>query len=280
MNQNVITMILKNGNPTGIIQANVDEWIGVSYKIPRNKVKEAKELKSIDNSGVYILFGIDEETGDNRAYIGETEDIYSRLLQHYKLKEFWTECIVFISQDNSLNKSHIKYIENKLYEKACKIRRYKIENDNRPTKSSLDDADKIRAIKFYEKIKMLTSMYGYRVFDEIIDKENKIEEKNILYLTNNKIQYAKGIITDEGFVILKGSKLKEGISENISSSLLNFTERERSSNDIVNGEFIRDHLCSSPSMAGVIILGRNCNGYDKWKNRNGKKLRDIVGEKL
>ena len=280
MNQNVITMILKNGNPTGIIQANVDEWIGVSYKIPRNKVKEAKELKSIDNSGVYILFGIDEETGDNRAYIGETEDIYSRLLQHYKLKEFWTECIVFISQDNSLNKAHIKYIENKLYEKACKIRRYKIENDNRPTKSSLDDADKIRAIKFYEKIKMLTSMYGYRVFDEIVDKENKIEEEKILYLTNNKIQYAKGIITDEGFVILKDSRLKEGISESISPSLLNFTERERSSNDIVNGKFIRDHLCSSPSMAGVIILGRNCNGYDKWKNKNGKKLRDIAGEKL
>lgn len=278
MNQNVITMILKNGNPTGIIQANVDEWIGVSYKIPRNKIKEAKELKNIDNSGVYILFGIDEETGENRAYIGEAEDIYSRLLQHYKLKEFWTECIVFISQDNSLNKAHIKYIENKLYEKAYKTERYKIENDNRPTKSSLDDADEIRAIKFYEKIKMLTSMYGYRIFDEIVDKENKIEEDKILYLTNNKIQYAKGIITDEGFVILKGSRIKEGISTSISPSLLNFAERERDSNDIINGEFVRNHLCSSPSMAGVVILGRNCNGYDEWKNENGKKLRDIVCE--
>ena len=278
MNQNVITMILKNGNPTGIIQANVDEWIGVSYKIPRNKIKEAKELKNIDNSGVYILFGIDEETGENRAYIGEAEDIYSRLLQHYKLKEFWTECIVFISQDNSLNKAHIKYIENKLYEKAYKTERYKIENDNRPTKSSLDNADEIRAMKFYEKIKMLTSMYGYRIFDEIVDKENKIEEDKILYLTNNKIQYAKGIITDEGFVILKGSRIKEGISTSISPSLLNFAERERDSNDIINGEFVRNHLCSSPSMAGVVILGRNCNGYDEWKNENGKKLRDIVGE--
>ena len=61
MEQNVITMILKNGTPTGIIQANIDEWIGVSYKIPRNKIKEAKELKNIENSGVYILFGIDEK---------------------------------------------------------------------------------------------------------------------------------------------------------------------------------------------------------------------------
>ena len=121
-------------------------------------------------------------------------------------------------------------------------------------------------------------MYGYRIFDEIVDIENKIEEDKILYLTNNKIQYAKGIITDEGFVILKGSRIKEGISTSISPSLLNFAERERDSNDIINGEFVRNHLCSSPSMAGVVILGRNCNGYDEWKNENGKKLRDIVGE--
>ena len=117
MNQNVITMILKNGTPTGIIQANLDEWIGVSYKIPRNKIKEAKELKSINNTGVYILLGIDEKTGENRAYIGEAEDIYTRLLQHNKNKEFWRECLVFVSQDNSLNKAHIKFIENELYVK-------------------------------------------------------------------------------------------------------------------------------------------------------------------
>lgn len=42
MNQNVVTMILKNGTATGIIQCNLDEWIGVSYKIPRSKMIEAK----------------------------------------------------------------------------------------------------------------------------------------------------------------------------------------------------------------------------------------------
>ena len=275
MNQNVITMILKNGTPTGIIQANVDEWIGVSYKIPRNKIKEAKELKCIDNTGVYILFGIDEKTGEKRAYVGEAEDIYIRLLQHNKNKEFWTECAVFISQDNSLNKAHIKYIENKLYIKATEISRYKIENDTKPTKSSLDDADEIRSIKFLEKIQLLTSLYGYHMFDEIVNKRHK---DNILYLTNNKIEYARGIITDEGFVILKGSKIRERISEGISPSLLNFVERERKSEDIVDGEFIKDHLCSSPSMAGVIVLGRNCSGYSEWKNKDGTNLREIINK--
>lgn len=69
MNQNVVTMILKNGNATGIIQCNLDEWIGVSYKIPRSKIKEAKELKGINNTGVYILFGVDETTGENELIL-------------------------------------------------------------------------------------------------------------------------------------------------------------------------------------------------------------------
>lgn len=276
MNQNVITMILKNGTTTGIVQSNLDEWIGVSYRIPRTKLKEAKELKGIDNTGVYILFGTDEDTGKNRAYIGEAEDIYKRLIQHNKSKEFWRECTIFVSQDNSLNKAHIKFIENKLYLKANQVGRYVIENDTKPTKTTLDGADEIRVIKFYEKIKMLTSIYGYPIFDDIVSKEKIEEQKNILYLTNNKITYAKGIMTDEGFVILKGSKIKEGISEGISLSLLKFAERERNSEDIINGEFVNDHLCSSPSMAGVIILGRNCSGYEEWKNKDGKKLKDII----
>ncbi len=276
MNQNVITMILKNGTTTGIVQSNLDEWIGVSYRIPRTKLKEAKELKGIDNTGVYILFGTDEDTGKNRAYIGEAEDIYKRLIQHNKSKEFWRECTIFVSQDNSLNKAHIKFIENELYLKANQVGRYVIENDTKPTKTTLDGADEIRAIKFYEKIKMLTSIYGYPIFDDIVSKEKIEEQKNILYLTNNKITYAKGIMTDEGFVILKGSKIKEGISEGISLSLLKFAERERNSEDIINGEFVNDHLCSSPSMAGVIILGRNCSGYEEWKNKDGKKLKDII----
>lgn len=278
MNQNVITMILKNGTPTGIIQANLDEWIGVSYKIPRNKIKEAKELKSINNTGVYILLGIDEKTGENRAYIGEAEDIYTRLLQHNKNKEFWRECLVFVSQDNSLNKAHIKFIENELYVKANNVSRYMIENNSKPTKSTLDGADEIRAIKFYEKIMLLTSIYGYHIFDEILSEEYKNNDRDLLYLTNNNIEYARGILTDEGFVILKGSKIKDKIANSLSPSLVKYAEKERNSQDIQNGIFIRNHLCSTPSMAAVIILGRNSNGYNEWKNKEGRKLKEIIRE--
>ena len=40
--------------------------------------------------------------------------------------------------------------------------------------------------------------------------------------------------------------------------------------------FVNNHLCSTPSMASVIILGRNSNGYSEWKNKEGIKLKDLI----
>lgn len=111
--------------------------------------------------------------------------------------------------------------------------------------------------------------------EELVGTEEKIEQ-NIFYLKNNGIEYAKGKFTNKGFVILKGSKIKNGIYESLSKSLVNFVERERKSICIQNGEFIDDYLCTTPTMAAVLILGRNSNGYTEWKNIEGKMLGEIM----
>lgn len=111
--------------------------------------------------------------------------------------------------------------------------------------------------------------------EELVGTEEKIED-NIFYLKNNGIEYAKGKFTNKGFVILKGSKIKNGIYESLSKSLVNFVERERKSNCIQDGKFINDYLCTTPTMAAVLILGRNSNGYTEWKNKAGKTLGDII----
>ena len=48
-----------------------------------------------------------------------------------------------------------------------------------------------------------------------------------MYLTNNGIEYAKGMVTDEGFVVLKGSKIKEGISLQLISYMMAFMENKK-----------------------------------------------------
>lgn len=274
MNKQVLQFIIEENNPTGIIECTIDDWFGISYKIPRNKLKEASQLKYINNTGVYVLFGDDESTAEKIAYIGEAEDIYNRLYQHNKNKDFWSECIVFVSKDNSLNKAHIKYIEHELYEIGKNANRYTIKNESNPTKSSLSNADEIRAEKFISKIKIITNMFGYKLFIKLVNEDNKIDKT--LYLINNGIEYAKGMVTDEGFVVFKGSKIKVGIYDSLSKSLYNFCEKERNSSDVVDNVYINDHLFSSPSMAAIAILGRNSNGYNEWKNKKNISLKKII----
>lgn len=276
MNQNVITMILRNGMPTGIVQCNLDEWIGVSYKIPRNRLNESKELKNIENTGVYILFGVDEETGENRAYIGEAENIYKRLLQHNKTKDFWNDCLVFVSQNNSLNKAHIKFIENMLYTKAKEVERFIIDNDTEPTKSSLDGADEIRAVKFYEKIVLLTSVYGYRIFDKILTQQ-EVKEEEIYYINSIGLK-ASGAQSEEGFIVFKGSQSSEEFKKASSQSLRNKWNELRNQKIVDQGVFLKDIIFSSPSTAAAMVLGRNSNGLTQWKNKDGKTLKENMNK--
>ena len=276
METSVITMILRNGMPTGIVQCNLDEWIGVSYKIPRNRLNESKELKNIENTGVYILFGVDEETGENRAYIGEAENIYKRLLQHNKTKDFWNDFLVFVSQNNSLNKAHIKFIENMLYTKAKEVERFIIDNDTEPTKSSLDGADEIRAVKFYEKIVLLTSVYGYRIFDKILTQQ-EVKEEEIYYINSIGLK-ASGAQSEEGFIVFKGSQSSEEFKKASSQSLRNKWNELRNQKIVDQGVFLKDIIFSSPSTAAAMVLGRNSNGLTQWKNRDGKTLKENMNK--
>lgn len=38
---------------------------------------------------------------------------------------------------------------------------------------------------------------------------------------------------------------------------------------------MQDFLCSSPSTAAAVVLGRPANGWIEWKDENGKTLNDV-----
>lgn len=39
--------------------------------------------------------------------------------------------------------------------------------------------------------------------------------------------------------------------------------------------FTRDHLCASPSMAAIALMGRSANGWTEWRNPHGKTLDEM-----
>lgn len=141
MRGKTIRQFLLDGVPDGRWISELSNWTGKAYKIPRTYVNLCADREELNHTGVYFLFGQSDEDEMPQVYIGEAENIMSRIRQHLSEKDFWTECVAFISKDNNLNKAHIKYLENHLYCLAKQTKRYDILNSNTPTESSISEMD-------------------------------------------------------------------------------------------------------------------------------------------
>lgn len=168
-----ITLFLMDGSAEGRISCELSNWNGKAYRLPRAYVRQCADRNDMDNAGVYILFGKSDNTDkEGLAYIGEADGILKRLTQHLSQKDFWNDVIVFISKDNNLNKAHIKYIEHRLYEDADKVGRYKLENSNTPTRSTISEPDEAEMEEFIANIKLLIGTLGFKIFDPLLSESN------------------------------------------------------------------------------------------------------------
>ena len=276
-----VKFYLIDGTPNGAMTCELSNWIGKAYKIPRTFVKDYQNRDELRSPGIYMLFGKDTEDPEkDMAYIGEAEDIIVRLKQHIAGKEFWNDSVAVISKDNNLNKAHIKYLEKRLYEIAIKADRYKIENAVIPTGASLSEPDTAEMNEFCYNIKMLISMLGYKVFEEIQTLYQN--EDKTFYIKATRGADARGQLTSEGFLVLKNSKIAV---ETVNSFPKTYEKLRNDliSNGIVgnkNGElvFLKDYLFSSSSAAAIIVMGRSANGLTEWKLKSGKTLKEYEKE--
>ena len=162
-----IRIFLIDGNPNGRMTCELSNWTGKAYKIPNIEIKNCNDREDLKSPGVYLLLGKNED-GKGLVYIGEAENILTRLNQHVSGKDFWTETIAFISKDKNLNKAHIKYLENRLFDIAKSVDRYDIHNENKPTQSSISELDQAEMEEFIENIKLLTNTLGHKVWGKNI----------------------------------------------------------------------------------------------------------------
>ena len=110
-----------DGDASGRIKCTLANWTGVAYKIPRTGIEKCKNREDLKWSGVYFLFGVSDDTGENIAYIGQAgirkngEGILYRLMEHKRNpdKDYWTEAVVFTTSNNSFGPTEISYLENK-----------------------------------------------------------------------------------------------------------------------------------------------------------------------
>ena len=259
------------------MSCELSNWSGKAYKIPRIKIKDCTDREDLISTGVYLLFGKDDD-GKDQVYIGEAESILKRLNQHLTQKDFWNEAIIFISKDENLNKAHIKYLENRLHDIAKSASRYKVDNSNTPTQSSISESDRAEMEEFIDYIKMLVNTLGHKVFEEKREFKPK-QKQETFFIKAARGADGQGEPTSDGFVVFKGSKAAGSTVNSITQNFVTLRQKLIDESVLTNKgeyfEFSDDYIFSSPSTAASIVLGRNANGLTEWKLSTGKTLKEF-----
>lgn len=244
----------------------------------------AEHSAELNKPALYILVNRDKR----QLYVGETDDSIKRLRNH-EAKDFWTEAIVFHSTGDTLSTTEVRWLEAKTYEALKELGYYDLsENKVAPQQPPLKRNQIYTLEPIFEEAKNYICAAGFDIF---LKSKNEQKEELTQTATAEHIFYCKhkeskamGYLIEESkeFVILAGSELRSGIRPSLQPSLVGKRAQFIAEQcDTIGGRSIlrANYAASSPSIAGALILGRNTNGWTKWKDADGKTLDQVYRKK-
>ena len=267
-----IQIFLPDGSPTSIREAEVTNRLVKAILFPRNKMKEVVKREGVHHTGIYFLFGYKEDGNTPLVYIGEGEECFKRIKNHNRSKDFWTHAIVVTTKTNEWTKTDAKFLEHYCLEKAEKIGRYKTDNDTGSKQPSLSESRIYDLLDNFETLKGLLGTLGYPLFEE------RRKSKELFYCKGRGVE-ASGELTDDGFLVYKGSTCSALETKSAQTWILNLRKKliDQKILQQENGhyKFNKDQIFNSPSAAAATVLGRSSNGWTRWKDIEGKTLDEL-----
>lgn len=275
-----INLYLLDGEVTGRIKCTLANWTGIVYKIPRTELEESRNRAELKQSGVYFLFGMADDTEKDVVYIGQAQTrkngkgVLGRINEHHDNKDYWTEAVILTTSNNSFGPTEISYLENRFYSLATEANRLIIKNNNEPTLGNITEEKESELEDFIDYCKIVLGALGYKLFEPVIREDDELEsdEPELIYETQKSS--AKGMRTNEGFVVRKGSKISSNTQPSCPKNAMR--RREEETKNITDEGILKvDILLSSPSTAAAFVSGYSASGNDVWKDYNGKSLGEI-----
>ncbi|MEZ7593556.1 MULTISPECIES: GIY-YIG nuclease family protein [unclassified Streptococcus] len=286
-----INMFLMDGEVTGKIKCTLSNWTGVIYKIPRIQLGDLKSRDEMKQSGIYFLFGRDEDKQKDMTYIGQAttrkngEGVLLRIQEHTRdtHADYFNDVIILTTQNNSFGPTEISYLENKFTQLAKEAGRYIVKNGNDPNPGNVTEEKESELDEIIENTLMIIGTLGYRVFVPMTKKVSQDlidNHSTYLYLKrktkkSNKVIEATCEQTTEGFVVLEGSQVEIMDSPSLPASLKEMRQNLIASQVIQDGVLKEKQLFSSPSYAAAFLLGLQTNGRTDWKNQDGRTLKEL-----
>jgi hypothetical protein len=294
-----IKIYLANESVSGIRHAEIANWSGQALACPRSRFHELRQWPEVQRPGVYFLFGIDDQTGEEAAYIGEAEVVIDRLASHMSGKDFWAEVVTFTSKDENLTKAHVRYLESRLITTVKQAGRYRLTNASTSQLPSLPRSDRDAMEEFLGSVQMLLGVLGHKVLEPLVTAPPVLVGSSILigdlatapqetkmsalhYPVSSDLAAfrlhvadltAYAIRTDEGIVVLSESEASLTSRASLTGGLLGARLALIESGILVEvgskHKFVKNHLFRSPSQAAAVIVGYSINGRESWRLPDG-----------
>ena len=288
-----INYFLIDGKSDGRIKCTIQNWTGLFYKVPRTYLDECKNIKAMKKTGIYFLFGKNDDDEDC-VYVGQArirkngEGLLGRVQEHIKDSFYFTDAVMLTTQNNIFGPTEISYLENKFTNLAIEADRYNVKNGNEPNPGTVTEEKESELLEFMEYSKLVMGVLGYKIFIPINNKNELVENEDLyLYLSRRDAKTNKEIKatckrTSEGFVVLKGSDFCEIDADHIKNktSIKNIRDKCKNSGGVLDGKLIKDYLFNSPSYAATFVLGKSSNGRTEWKDNDGVTLKEIEEKEI
>jgi hypothetical protein len=271
-----IKLFLVHGSPSGLRTAELSNWSGKAIAAPRTEISDILKREELTSPGFYLLTGVDPDSGEPAIYIGEAENVASRLKGHAG-KDFWNAVTVFVSKDENLTKAHIKYLEGVLIQRAINVGSSVVVNSV-SSGAKLPESDAAEMDVFLEKCLQLLPVLGVTVFNDVIDSTSK--QDDLLYCKIKGLT-ATGKRASNGFVVFEGSQAvlaHRPSARNMRDKRIQLSEKGILKEHDGHLVFVKDVEFGSPSTAGSVVRGGNSNGLVVWKNSSGTSLKELEAE--
>lgn len=243
-----------------------------AFYFTKENIKDLERMESVFNYAVYFLFD-SSDADSKKVYIGQSMNGITRIYDHVRNKDFWTNCLLFVTDNNSFDKLSIDYMEHDFIKKFKKSSFMLMNKDLRTNEPNISIYDRPNLDAYIEQIEFLLNAEGVSL------QEVSPNGVGVTYYEPTSKKYkAKLFVKDGKFILVEGSVIRRP-TELAKDWKVNLYERN---NNVINGylddgkvEEINGEIVllmnieyNSPSMPASLLSGRSENGWLFFKGLN------------
>jgi len=115
-----IRLFVLEGDPDGVKIVDHLNCTGVGIAFPRSAWPRIAKRREFASPGIYVPSRVAEGTVDElpTVYVGQGDEIRTRIESHIVNKDFWDWGYAFVSKGVALNRAHTTWLEHALVHRA------------------------------------------------------------------------------------------------------------------------------------------------------------------